>query len=249
MGPEYGYLGSYLLAAGTAAQMYGQHEQNKKQRKILNQAIDKTTEQTQDANAKVLDEAKKFTPADRANAMQQAEQAAFQQAQTDVGQGAAANIPQASGAVSSEYLKAKADRALSEGNRLTSIAREAAKVRAPGALTREEAMRRAALSGELGSEWSTRRNMGQAAQQEAAAVDMPWYGDLGKIASAVGSAMLMSPSSAAGSAGATGATNAALAESAAGLGGYGVSSASTIPWWQRAATMGATAAPRIRFGT
>lgn len=242
MGPE---LALALAVGGTAAQMYGQHRADKKRREILNRAMEDNSKTQDLTNRQILDEAANFRPGERAQAMQSAEDAAYQQAQADTG-GAAAGIPQASGDVSAQYLKARADSAIDEGSRLTALAREAAKVRAPGTLTREEALRRAALTGDLNSEWSTRRNMTQAAQEDADSVGMPWYGQLGQLASAVGSAALMAPTAAAPAA--AGATNAALAESAAGLPGIGASSASAVPWWQSAGKLATVAAPRIRFG-
>lgn len=190
MGPE---LALALSAGGTAAQMIGARQQGKERRAILNREMDRTAQTQKQATQQVLDEAANFDPSKRAEAMQQAEEAAYQQAQADVGQGAAAAIPTASGAVSGDYAQAKAQRALDEGLRLSSIAREAAKVRAPGSMQRDEALRRAALAGDLGSRWSTTRNMNQAGQMDAESVEMPWYGELGKIASAVGSASMMAP--------------------------------------------------------
>ena len=238
MGPE---LALALAAGGTAAQMIGARQQQRQQRAILNQSMDQTAKTQREATSQVLDEAKKFSPEARMQAMQDAEKSAYDQAQTDVGGGAAANIPTAHGNVSTDYLKAQADRALSEGNRLTAMAREAAKIRAPGSLQNAEALRRASLTGDLASRFATNRNMASAAQQDAASVDAPWYSDLGKIASAVGSASLMMPGASAAPA-AIGATNPALIDSALGSAGYGASSAS-VPWWSRAIA----GAPRIRF--
>ncbi len=242
MGPE---VAAALALAGTGAQMIGARQQQKQQRRVLNRAMEETDRTQRQATTQVMDEAKKYTPESRMQAMQDAEQAAYSQAQSDVGGGAAANIPTASGNVSADYLKAQADRALSEGSRLTSIAREAAKVRAPGSMQNAEALRRASLTGDLASRWSKNRNMSAAAQQDAASVEAPWYSDLGKIASAVGSAALMAPGAGlAGSAGVTGANGAFLGEGvASGIGAWDAAGAASVPWWQRAAAV----APRIRF--
>ncbi len=251
MGPE---LALALALGGTGAQMIGARQQQKKQRAILNRAMEDTAQTQQQATSQVMDEAKKFTPEARMQSMQEAEQSAYDRAQADVGGGAAANIPTASGNVSADYLKAKADSAISEGNRLTAIAREAAKVRAPGNLQNAEALRRASLTGELGSRWSRNRNMSAAAQQDAASVEAPWYSDLGKIASAVGSAALLAPAAgAAGTAGVTGANGAFLGEGVASgigawdaaLGAAPMAASASVPWWQRAAAV----APRIRFSS
>lgn len=245
MGPE---IAAALALAGTGAQMIGARQQQKKQRAILNRSMDETNKTQREASAQVLDEAKKFTPEDRMQSMRDAEQSAFSQAQQDVGGGAAANIPTAAGNVSDAYVKSAADKAISEGNRLTAIAREAAKVRAPGSMQNAEGLRRAQLTGDLGSRWSRTRNMANAAQMDAQSVEAPWYSDLGKIASAVGSAALMAPG-AAGAAGVTGANGAFLGEGmASGVGGWDAAMgalpmSASVPWWQRAAAT----APRISF--
>lgn len=245
MGPE---IAAALALAGTGAQMIGARQQQKKQRAILNRSMDETNKTQREASAQVLDEAKKFTPEDRMQSMRDAEQSAFSQAQQDVGGGAAANIPTAAGNVSDAYVKSAADKAISEGNRLTAIAREAAKVRAPGSMQNAEGLRRAQLTGDLGSRWSRTRNMANAAQMDAQSVEAPWYSDLGKIASAVGSAALMAPG-AAGAAGVTGANGAFLGEGmASGVGGWDAAMgalpmSASVPWWQRAAAI----APRISF--
>ena len=251
MGPE---IAAALALAGTGAQMIGARQQQKKQRAILNRSMDETNKTQREASAQVLDEAKKFTPEDRMQSMRDAEQSAFSQAQQDVGGGAAANIPTAAGNVSDAYVKSAADKAISEGNRLTAIAREAAKVRAPGPMQNAEGLRRAQLTGDLGSRWSRTRNMANAAQMDAQSVEAPWYSDLGKIASAVGSAALLAPAAgAAGTAGVTGANGAFLGEGMASgvgawdaaLGATPMAGAASVPWWQRAAAV----APRIRFSS
>jgi hypothetical protein len=68
-------------------------------------------------------------------ALEGQQQATFDQAQKDLG--TAPTIIEGAGDggnVSSDYLNAKADTALTEGNRLTAIARELSKTRAPGQL-------------------------------------------------------------------------------------------------------------------
>lgn len=239
MGPE---LALALAAGGTAAQMIGARQQQKEQRAILNRAMERTAKTQQDASRAILDEAGNFAPDKRQAAMQAAEDAAYQQAVADTGGaqgGAAANVPEAGGNVSADYVKARADRALSEGNRLTAALREAAKVRAPGQVQTTEANRRAALTGDLNSKWSTTRNLANADQMDAESVDMPWYGQLGKLASAVGSAAMMMPGQA-GTLGVTGADGAFLGE--------GVPSG--VAEWDRAAgasKLARAARPRIAF--
>ncbi len=237
MGPE---LALAATLAGTGASLLGQRQQQKDRRRIINRSMERTSETQDRANALIQEEGRKFTPEQRMQDMQAQEQQTYDQQQKDLGAGAGIiETAGDTGNVSADFLKAKADKALSEGNRLTAVAREIARARAPGQQLNAEGIRRAGVMGDVGSRWSTARNLADAAQNQAAAVEEPWWGQLGKVAQTVGGAYL-GPLGAGTSAGA-GATNAALAESAAGLTGYGVSSAT--PWW--ASTI---ARPRIRFG-
>ena len=129
----------------------------------------------------------------RLDALQQQEQSAIAQALRDVGgsseQGAGAAIIDTAGgegAVSGDFIRAKADRAVQEGDRLTAVARELAKVRAPGNLVNEEGLRRADLTERIGSSGATNRAHAQAASLDAENVEAPFWGQLGKMAAQAG---------------------------------------------------------------
>lgn len=229
MGPE---LALALAAGGTGLQMIGQRQAAGERRNILNREMERANQTQQTATTKVLEEGRKFNPEARLQSMRDAEQSAVSQSAQDLGGGAAVNTPTAKGAVSADYLKAKADSAISEGNRLTAIAREVAKARAPSTMQNQEALRRANLTGDLGSMWSTMRNMGQAGQRDAEAVEDPWYGQLGKLASAVGSAAMMVPTAAPAS---------AIGGLTSGSAPLGMNVGSSF--WRLPGT------PRIKFGT
>ncbi len=188
MGPELAAAAPYLVAGGTALSLIGESQANKKRQKIIGRQLEETSKTQDKSTQDVLGEAANFTGEKRRAAMQSAEDAAYDQAQKDIdATGAGIVDVSGKGRVSDDFIKAKADKTLSEGNRLSALAREIAKTRAPSDLTREEAMRRANLTEKIGSRWSTTRNMGQAAQLDAGAVGTPWYGTLGKLAAALGS--------------------------------------------------------------
>lgn len=234
MGPELIAAASaaapYLAVGGTIAQMVGAQEQRNKQRRIINRAFDANERDTRQGTQSVVDEATQYAAPDaRMKAMQTAEDAAFARTQQDLSGAGGALVDTAAeaGNLSTDFVRAKADRALAEGDRLTAIARELAKVRSPGDVASNDAIRRSGLSERLSSMWNTNRGRSQAAQLDAESVDMPLYGQLGQIASMAGlAAGMAAPAAAAGSA----ATNPALIESAVGSAGYGASSASA-PWW------------------
>jgi hypothetical protein len=93
------------------------------------------------------------------------------------------------GNVSDDFVKAKADRAVTEGTRLTGIAREIAKTRAPNLQLVTEGQRGADLAGNLQSLYGSNSNMGRATANDANSVLEPQYGGLGKIATLIGGAM------------------------------------------------------------
>jgi len=187
------YAPYLLMAAGTAADVVGQSSANSERRDIMNRAMEKTAQNQDRATKQVLAEGSNYGTKRLTDVATQ-EQSALAQALKDVGgatpqEGAGAQIITGAGdagQVSGDYLKAKADRAISEGDRLTSVARELAKVRAPGQLMTAEGMRRGDLTEQLGSAASANRNQAQAASQDAQAVEAPWYGQLGKVASTIG---------------------------------------------------------------
>lgn len=183
-----------IMAAGTAASMSAQREAQKERRSILNRQMEADEKATDQSAALAQQEGQRFSGQARAEGLQQQEQKTFDQTQADLGGAGGANIAAAadSASVSQDFLKTKAARAIDEGTRLTTIAREAAKQRAPGMLQLEDGLSMAGLSGNLQNLWGTRRNIGRAAGMDAQNVQEPGYGALGRIASAVGGGMAAS---------------------------------------------------------
>lgn len=186
----------YLLAgAGTLAQMKSTADANDKRRSILNAQLDRDDAAAKKSNALILNESEKFAPEVRKEAMIANEEKLFGQQQADLQSGAGGGelgaITTAGGAgnVSDDFLRAKADRAVTEGNRLTSIARELAKTRAPGQLAIDEGYSRGNLSSELSNIAGTNQNYARAASNDAGAVQEGNLGAFGKIASAIGMGM------------------------------------------------------------
>lgn len=239
MGPEavaaFQAAAPYIFAGGTAASMYGQDQQAKQQKRILNNAMLQNAADQDKGAAQVLDEGRQMSPQARQQAMAEQEAAAMSQATKDLG-GATLDTAQSVGG-SRAFVQAKADRALEEGERATAVARELSKIRAPGMTTANESMRRSALAEQIGSMWSGSRQRSQAAQQDASSVGMPGIGQLGQVAQIIGGAGMMLPAGGAAAGAGGGATNAALAESAVGTAGYGASSATPAavsPMWKAA---------------
>lgn len=189
MGPE---LALALMAGGTGAQMLAQQDAADERRSMLNQQLARDKAATGRAIDLVQQEGQRFTPQARLQGLQGQADTAYNQAQTDLG-GAGANLDTAgdAGNVSSDFLKTKAARAIDEGTRLTSVAREVAKARAPGMLGAEDSLSRANLAGNLQDLWGTNRRMAGATQLDASSVTEPAYGAFGKVASALGTAGLM----------------------------------------------------------
>lgn len=234
------YAPYILMAAGTAASIAGQQSQAREQRRIINRAMDDTAKTQKEGAQMVLDQAAKLSPQQRQQALADQENATYSQAQQDLsgrmdagGTGAIIDTAGSPGAVSQDFVKAKADKAISEGTRLMEVAREAAKTRAPGQLLTSEGQQVADLMGRLGSKYGANKNMSQAATLDAQNVDTPLYGKLGKIASMVGS-IWAGGQMAAGGAGA-GAGSYSLAGNGAQLG-----EASAPSFWSSAGS-------RIRF--
>lgn len=166
----------------------GASRTKKRQRDIMNaayqnqkQTLDKTTGMLQSEGQNMQGDARMHT-------MDSNEAAALAQTQSDLnGSGAAEGIDVAGdgGNVSSDFLKARADRALSEGNRMTALAREAAKIRAPGLTQAGDKMRTADLMSRTGSMWSSTRAAHEAAMRDAQGVGptaIDQFGNLAKTA-------------------------------------------------------------------
>lgn len=180
-----------IAAAGTVAQMSATNEANKERRSILNRQMEDSEKATDKSIDLVQQEGQRFDQQQRLQGLDQAEDKTYQQTQADIQGAGGASINAAADAanVSDDFVRTKAQRAIEEGTRLTSIAREAAKARAPGQLRMDDSLSMARMAGELGSTWGTARNMGRARGMAAQGVEEPGYGNLGRIASAVGGGM------------------------------------------------------------
>lgn len=178
-----------IAAGGTAASMYGQQQAANDRRDILNKQLQSNSKTQEKTNQMIGQEGEKYAPEARKDALDQEQATTLQQEQADLG--TAPDIIDTAGDtgnVSSDFLNAKAEKALSEGDRLTAIARELSKTRAPGSLLNKEGLRRADLTGELGSIWGSQHAMSDASGLDAQAVEPPWYTGLGQIATAAAGA-------------------------------------------------------------
>lgn len=230
----------YVAAAGTAASMYGDKVAADERRSILNKAFRRTEESQDKTNKQVLDEGAKLTGQQRMADMQAQADANVLQSTQDLKGGAAMDAQGnaiidtagSDGNVSSDYVKAKADKALGEGERLSSIARELAKVRAPGQVATTESQRRADMTSGLNSMWSSTRNLNSADTLDAQNVDSPWWGKLGKVAQMVGMAAMAMPAAAGAGAGSAGMTGMQLGDMGATAGsGLDFGAGASSSWW------------------
>lgn len=186
---EYG--GAIMAAAGAAASIAAQQKADKERRGILNRQLERTDEATDKSTEIVEEQGKKFSQQARVEGLQEQEKKGYEQTQADLqgAGGAMVNPAAGAGAVSDDFLKAKAQKAVDEGTRMTTIAREAAKARAPGALGQKDALSMAGMAGDLQNLWGRTKNLGQATGLDAQNVTEPVYGSLGKIATAIGGKM------------------------------------------------------------
>lgn len=217
-----------LLLGGTAAQMAAARQQQQQQKRTLQRAFDKNDETVGDATQQVLAEGEKMTGASRMESMRAAADAAAARTMSDLS-GAGADVIDTAGdkgRMSDAFGQRKAEVQAMEGDRLSRIAQEVGRARAPAEVSANEALARSALAERLGSSFRSNQARTQAAGLDAESVDLPWYGYAGQLASLVGGMGLASGAGAGTTAAAnTGATNPALIESAVGTGGYGASSA------------------------
>jgi len=190
MGPE------LLLALGTAAGgAYISNQADKRrageQRSILNRSLDRSEKAQAETTGDVLKEAQKYAGDQRMAELQQQEAANVAQAEKDgaIRSAATAAVPGQTQGQPGTIALGDADKALSEGNRMTAIARELAKVRAPNQLLAAAQLRRANLAGDTNNLWSNDRSQANAAGLDAQSVKAPWWGTLGKVAQAVGTGM------------------------------------------------------------
>lgn len=220
-----------LLLGGTAAQMAAARQQQQKQKKVLQRAFDKNDETVGDATQQVLEAGKEMTGGARSDAMRAAAEASSARTMSDL-TGAGADVIDTAGDtgnVSDAFRQGKAAAQAGEVDRLSRIAQEVGRARAPSEVMANEALARSALAERLGSTFRSNQARTQAAGLDAESIDLPWYGYAGQLASLVGGMGLASGAGAgAGAAANTGASNAALIDSAVGTGGYGASSATPV---------------------
>lgn len=183
-----------LAAAGTAAEMAAARQQANRRRGILNEAFAMKNAKADKANDLVLDAGKDMAATNRLAEMQGQEDQNYLQSMTDLkGNGAGGDLINTAGDggnVSAEFVKAKADRAIGETQRMTAMARELAKIRAPGQMITNQGLRRADAQERAGSIWGDASNMMDAYGQDAQAVQEPWYGNMGRLAKTAAMAYL-----------------------------------------------------------
>lgn len=213
-----------VMIGGQLLQQKAAEQQGNERRHEINAALGRTDQTQLKANTLIGQEAAKLAPGVRqaalnaqADANANSSKAALTAAgATDGGGNAIIDTAGDHGAVSKDFLTAKADRALSEGDRLTQLARQVALSRAPGQLQEQEGMDRADLSERLGDMWGSTKNLNDANSATAGGVQLPGYGALGAIASQLGAAYVSKGMSKAPSA-----TRGAPTVSAMGDTGYG----------------------------
>lgn len=247
------YIAAAVAAAGTAADVSAQRQAAKERRGILNQAFQDTQKATDKATQLVAQEGAKYQGDQRMQDVLSREDAAYLQEQKDLaGAGAGGNMIDTAGdpgAVSGDFLRAKADKALSEGARMSAIARELAKTRAPGQLMTSEGLRRADVAQQTGSIFGTSQNMTNAAGLDAQSVTEPWWGTAGKLARTAAMAYMMG--GAGGAASGVGEAGASYGLSGAELGNmagdtaavngglaFGDMAPSSSSFWGKAAKLG-----------
>lgn len=181
-----------LSGGGALLQNQAARQQASDRRNTLNRQLARDEAATNKSIDLTQTEAKRYDPAARQQALAEQEGKTYEQAQADIAGAGGAMIPTAgdAGNVSQDFITSKAQKAIDEGSRLTSIAREVAKSRAPIQLGGVDALSRANLAGNLQNTWGTNNNMARATGMDAQNIDEPGYGGLGSIASAVGTGML-----------------------------------------------------------
>jgi len=190
MGPEVAATALPLIVGGTALQMQGQREQRRDRSRILNRAMDDAEQAQTMAVQTVTDEGEMLAPERRMADMQQAEDAAYERSMGDIA-GIDITPSQGAGAVSEAFEQLRARRSGEESARMSAVARELAKLRAPGMVQTDGAMRRGAMSEALGSMFNSQRARTNAAQFDADSVDMPMYGQIGQMIGGIGQMGLM----------------------------------------------------------
>lgn len=174
-----------IMAAGTMAQMSAAQQAQNQKRNMLNQQLEREGEATDKSVELVQDEGKNYDSKTRMQQVKGAEDKTYAQSRADLegAGGGLVNTATTAGNVSDDFLKAKAQSAVDEGERLTEVAREAARTRAPGVMQMDDSLRMAGLTGNLANVWGGVKNMHRATENDVNSVTPPGYGALGSIAS------------------------------------------------------------------
>lgn len=175
---------------GPVAEMAGAAQQRRQRARILGGAMDDAGRVQERGIADVTAEAQRLAPEQRLADMAAAEQSVLQQSQADMGGIGEMPVAQGAGAVSQAFEAMRGQRAGEESARLGRIAQMLAATRAPGEVERMGAMRRGSMAEQLASMWRGQRNRANAAQMDADAVEMPLYGQIGRLATQIGNSAL-----------------------------------------------------------
>lgn len=207
----------------------GQRDQRRQQRRILNASLADAENTQRTATQQVLEEARQMAPEARQQQMATAEQQVFDRTMADIegAGGAAVDTAAGAGNVSADFVRALAERRGGEMDRLSAIARELARVRAPQDVATEAALRRGSMAEQIGSMWNSQRARSRAAQLDADAVEVPLYGQLASLANKAAMAALTGGAMGAGSLTGTGGASGAVA------GGGMRAPTSGSGWWIR----------------
>lgn len=220
----------YAYLAATAVELAGQQEQKRERRNILNASLADAEKTQKDAIDQVQTEAEQLSPEARLQQMALAERQAYDGTMNDIrgAGGAAIDTAAGNGAASADFTRALDERRGAENARLSAIARELAKVRAPQDVATQTAMRRSAMAERLGSIWNSQRGRSDAARLDAEAVDVPAYGQIaGLVKTGIGAY------AGAGGLGAAGSAGSGAISGGAAAGGTAGASMSSIPWYMR----------------
>lgn len=180
------YTAAAIAAAGTAAEIAAERRKAQKQREIMNQAFQVTSKKSDEANQAIEDVGQEMSATKRLADMQAQGDQINAQTLADLKSTGAGGDQIATagdaGNTSADFAQAKATRGGQEADRMTALARETAKIRAPGQMQTREGMRRADAQERAGSIWGSARNALDAYQMDAEGVTAPWYGTAGKLA-------------------------------------------------------------------
>lgn len=165
---------------GPVGELAGNRATVKRQRNYLNSGMADSERTQAEAIQRVLAEAQTASPDARMQAMQQAEDRNYGQAMQDAA-GATLQGTGSGGRLPAEFTAAMDARGQEEAGRMSNIAREMARVRAPGDVAATDSIRRSGMSEALASLWNSSNQRSQAAQMDAQAVQTPWWGQVAGI--------------------------------------------------------------------